>query len=178
MKRGSRYIDRIIEDRRGRTSIETITTLLLIILLGMGLFAVTLSTVNAYQRLNTAKEGTTELRIAYSFVTTKIRQNDMTGCLDIVPDPISNQNALVLYETIEGIEYATWIYHYEDTLWEAFVLKEEMPSLEISQAIAKIDAFSISYDSNAQGIHIQMDKKGYESYGGMIKTRTRMGEGS
>ena len=166
----------MIGDRRGRTSLETITTLLLIILMGLGLFALTLSTVNAYQRIYKTKESATELRIAYSFVTTKIRQNDMTGCLDIIRDPLSEQNALVIYENIEGIDYATWIFHYQGTLWEALVLKEEAPSLEGSQAIAKVDTFALSYDPKEEGFLIRMDKKGQESYSALIKTRTKMGE--
>jgi hypothetical protein len=176
MKRESNLGHLFIESKKGRTTVETIATLLLIILLGMGLMGLTASSVNAYQRLYRGKECSTELRIAYSFITTKIRQNDVTGCLHVVRNPISNQNALVIYETIDGVDYATWIYHYQGTLWEAFVLKEEAPSLEVSQAIAQVDAFTISYDPQAQGIRLQVSIEGHESYGGLIKTRTRMGE--
>lgn len=165
-----------LKQYNGRTSVETMATLLLLILLGVGLFSVTLSAVGAYQRLYMAKEKTSELRVASSYIIMKIRQNDMTGCLKVTGNPITGKNALVVYEEIEGMSYATWIFCYEGMLKEALVLKEEVPTLNASQNIAKIDNFQVSYDQEEQMIFASVGKIGEQTYDNIIKIRSEMGE--
>lgn len=159
-------------DEKGRAMAETLATILLLILLGISCFSLALSTVNAYRKIYKTKEKTSELRVASSFIMTKIRQNDSTGCLDVKQDYISGKNALVIYENIEGNEYATWIFHHEGQLWEALVLKDEAISIELSQPIARIDNFEINYNKDVGGIRTKIGLEGHKPYEVFVKIRS------
>ncbi|NLL67630.1 MAG: DUF4860 domain-containing protein [Clostridiaceae bacterium] len=165
--------DNILKQKNGRTMIETLSVMLLLILLGTGCFSLFLSSFGAYQRLNDSKEKSTELRIASSFVITKIRQNDITGSIDVKLEPITGKNALVIYENIEGESYATWIYHSSGYLMEALVLKHEAPSIDVSQKIAKVDGFNIEYNRDEQMILTSIYTNGLKAYNSTIKVKSK-----
>ena len=151
----------IFKQNNGRALIETLSAMLLLILLGAGCFSLSVSSFGAYQRLNDAKEKSTELRVASSFITTKIRQNDITGGIDVKPEPITGNNALVIYENLDGESYATWIYYSAGYLMEALVLEHEEPSLDVSQKIAKVDDFKIEYNLDEQKISTTVGINGF-----------------
>lgn len=163
----------ILKRVNGRAMIETLSAMLLLILLGAGCFSLSLSSFGAYQRLNDAKEKSTELRVASSFVTTKIRQNDIIGGIEVKPEPITGNNALVVYEKIDGESYATWIYHSSGYLMEALVLEHEVPSMDVSQRIAKVDDFKIEYNGDAQIIITSVGITGLKPYESTIKVRSK-----
>ncbi|HHY64239.1 MAG TPA: DUF4860 domain-containing protein [Clostridiaceae bacterium] len=161
-----------IKQNRGRVLVETIAAMLLLVLLGVGCFSLAASAVGAYQRLHDSKVNAAELRIACSFITTKIRQYDMTGYLEVKPDPVSGKNALVIHEPIDGTIYDTWIFHYDGTLYEAITLENEDPETEISQPVARIDYFDISYDEKDRGICFSIGIDGYGTYDSFAKLRS------
>lgn len=161
-----------LREKKGRAMTETLSVMLLLILLGAGCVGLAASTFNAYKRIYKSKSNSSELRVASSFIMAKIRQNDVSGCLDIKPDPISGKNALVIYENIEGTEYATWIFHYEGQLWEAIVLKDEAPEINMSQSIARLDTFNINFDRDGVGIRTEVGLEGYKPYENITKVRS------
>ncbi len=166
----SGYIE--LKQNKGRALIETLASMILFILLGAGCFSLAVSAVGAYQRIYAAKESTSELRIAYSFVTTKIRQYDISGCLEVKPDTISGNNALVIHEKINDKIYDTWIFHYDGYLYEAIVLEDEYPEVDISQPIARIDLFEINLSEEDQGIFIKAGINGHKTYDSFFKLRS------
>ncbi len=172
MKRDTDTICISLKQNNGRALIETIISMLLLILLGVGCFSLAVSSVGAYKRLYDSKGKNTELRIASSFITTKIRQNDMTGCLEVRPDPISGNNALVIHEEIDGVIYTTWIFLSDGHLYEAIVLQDESPSVDIGQPIAKIDLFEINYSEEEQCIYTKVGISGNKPYESFINLRS------
>lgn len=172
MKRVPDVVSTSLKQNRGQVLVETVAAMLLLVLLGVGCFSLTVSAVGAYQRLHGSKVSTSEMRIACSFVTTKIRQYDVTGYLEVKPDPVSGKNALVIHEPIDGPIYDTWIFHYDGTLYEAITLEDEDPDTEISQPVARVDDFDISYDEKAHGIYIKTAIDGYGAYETFIKLRS------
>ncbi len=161
-----------LKQKNGRASVETLCAMLLLILLGAGCFSLSFSTFGAYQRLNTSKEKSSELRVASSFIMTKIRQSDIIGCLDVKPDPITGNNALVIYESIDGEDYETWIYYSSGYIMEAFVLKGEEPLTDVSQTIAKVDSFRIDYNRAEHQILTSVGINGLKAYNSTIKVRS------
>ncbi|NLO98956.1 MAG: DUF4860 domain-containing protein [Clostridiaceae bacterium] len=163
----------ILKPKNGRAMIETLSVMLLLILLGTGCFSLSLSSFGAYKRLNDAREKSTELRIASSFIVTKIRQNDVAGSIDVKPEPITGKNALVIYEHIDGESYATWIYYSAGYLMEALVLEHEEPSPDVSQQIAKVDDFNIEYDRDVQRISTSISIDGLRPYNSTATVRSK-----
>lgn len=173
MKRETDATGNGMKQNSGRVLVETLASMFLLILLGAGCFSLAMSAIGAYNRLYASKENASELRIAYSFVTTKIRQYDISGCLEVKPDAVSGKNALVIHEKIDDMVYDTWIFHYDGYLYEAIVLENEDPEVDISQPIARIDSFDIRYDEGAHGFFIKAGIEGHKTYGGFLKLRSR-----
>jgi len=162
----------IIRQKKGSIMVETVSVVLLLILLGVCCFSLVLSSFEAYQRLNDSRIKSGELRIASSFIINKIRQNDVAGNIDVRPDPISGNNALVIYESINGENYATWIYHDSGCLMEALVLSNEIPSPDVSQKIGNVDSFRLDFDRENKQIFFSVGIEGVKPYNGIIKIRT------
>lgn len=163
----------ILKQENGRTLIEALSVMLILILLGVGCFSLSISAFGAYQRLNDSKEKNNELRVASSFVLNKIRRNDINGSLDVKCHPIIGNNALVIYENINGEEYETWIYHSSGYLMEALILKNEEPSIDLSQKIANVDSFEIEYNHSEQKIFTSVGINGRKPYNSTIRIRSK-----
>ena len=82
-----------LRQEKGRALIETLSVVLLLVLLGACCLSLSLSTFKTYQRLHDSRDKTSELRIASSFLTSKIRQNDIAGSIEVKPEPITGNNA-------------------------------------------------------------------------------------
>ncbi|NLB77644.1 MAG: DUF4860 domain-containing protein [Clostridiaceae bacterium] len=162
-----------LKQKNGRVLIETICAMLLLVLLGAGCFSLSFSTFGAYERLNASKEKSSELRVASSFIMTKIRQNDVAGGLDVKPDSITGNNALIIYENLDGEDYDTWIYYNAGYIMEALVLKGEEPSIDVSQTIAKVDSFQIDYNREKNQIITSVGINGLKAYKSTIKVRSK-----
>lgn len=173
MKRDHDTVRMGLKQNKGRVLVETLAYMMLLMLLGIGCFSLAVSALGAYQRIHASKENASELRIACSFVTTKIRQYDISGYLEIIPDNISGNNALVIHEKIDDTIYDTWVFHYDGWLYEAIVLENEKPEVDISQPIASIDFFEINYSEKEQGIYFKVGVNGYKTYDSFIKIRSR-----
>lgn len=163
-----------IGQSRGGASIESIAALLLLILAGICLFTLTISSTSAYSRLYDGKEASTQARVALSFVSMKIRQNDVSGGVEVKSNPINGENALVIHEAYDGQPYDTWIYWDEGKLYEALVLGGESPSREVSLEITALEGFEIMYrDQNTIYTRVTARKGQREfSYEGLTALRS------
>ena len=91
-------------------SAETIATLLLLLILGIGIFALAVSSTSAYSRVYEGKSLNSELRVALSFIHMKIRQNDLKDAIRIEENPVNGDPAIVIREEYEDEAYEIWIY--------------------------------------------------------------------
>lgn len=150
-------VTRITEKRfqRGGVAIETIATLLLLLLTGIGIFTLSITSTAASKRINDSRGASSRARVALSFVNMKIRQNDRMGAVEVIPNPINGSNSLVIHEDYDEERYDTWIYWHDGKLYEALVLDHEQPSLEVSLEITKLDDFSIE-STDRRILHTQV----------------------
>jgi hypothetical protein len=177
MKSKSHFFKLHIGKNRGSTSIESIAVLVLLILAGICLFTLSISSTSAYSRLYDGKEASVQARVALSFVSMKIRQNDVSGGVEIKPNPVNGGNALVIHEAYNGQNYDTWIFWDEGRLYEALVLGGEAPSREVSLEIIAVEGFEIGYqDQNV--IHTRItSRKGQKEYSYESLTTLRCSQG-
>lgn len=159
-----RFLEIIGFYKRGSVSIESLATMLLLLLLGIGIFSLSITSTAAYQRIYEGKSASSEVRVALSFVQMKIRQNDSKGAIRIESNPINQEPSLVIQEIYDGETYETWIYRDEGKLREAFMLAGEPPSNDISFQIANSDGFDISMDDqHTIRISVWVDRQGKET---------------
>lgn len=145
--------------QRGSVSVETIATLLLVLLLGIGIFSLAVTSTSAYTRLYEGKNLQSELRVALSFVQMKVRQNDLRGAVGIGINPVNRKTAVVIREEYDGEVYETWIYQDDGKLREAIMPEGEAPSNDLSFEIADVDGFSVDMDGNRLNLSVWIDQE-------------------
>ena len=80
--------------------------------------AVLLTGAGAYRRLTERDNNAYDRRTALQYVAAKARQGDREG--GVAVGSLTERDALVLAETIDGSCYETWIYCYDGYLRELF----------------------------------------------------------
>ena len=111
--------------------------LLLVFLLSAML--VLLLASDLYGRITMQSAKTNDARIAMSYLTEKIHQNDASGAVKI--DSLSGTEALVLEHPEGGTDYCTYIYYYDHALRELLVKKDFEPDLDRGRKILTLESF-------------------------------------
>lgn len=138
----------MIKRDNGYSLIEMTVVMLLLVVFGLGIFMLAATTTTTYSTLVDDKSTTEHLRIASSFITTKVRQNDRVGGLFVISDSEAYGDVLLIKESFGEDIYATWIYVSDGVLREATIPLGTTPNDDVSFEIADIDMFSLVYDEN------------------------------
>lgn len=132
---------------RGYTLIELVLVMALLALFGVATFSLVISGSTAYKGIMEKKDSESELRVAISYLDTKVRQNDFKNAVRLKENPAGDGKALVVEETVEGIVYETWIYLSGGKLREVLVETGEPVQDNLGFEIATIEGFNVAYDS-------------------------------
>ncbi|HHZ02217.1 MAG TPA: DUF4860 domain-containing protein [Tissierellia bacterium] len=116
---------------------------IIIVILSIGIISLG---KNIYDNINEDRNTNYELRVSLSYIANKIRQSDKEGTIEI--RSLHNRDALLINEVYDGESYETWIYFYEDGLYEMFT--DEGASFELSDGmkIVDVDEFRIDKIKN------------------------------
>lgn len=132
---------------RNRTHVTDILfTLSLFCLFTACAFLVVLTGIQVYRTTVSDMEDNYSSKTALSYVTEKIRQHDFAGGVSVVS--LKGENALVLKDQADGETYLTYIYAYEDYLWELSVKEGTPVSRDMGQKIIQVQDFSIKKKEN------------------------------
>jgi prepilin-type N-terminal cleavage/methylation domain-containing protein len=145
--------------QHGYSLIEMSIVMLLLVLFGLGIFMLAASTTTTYESLVENKAEGEAIRIASSYIVTKIRQNDKIDSIKIDSKTFDDRDALIVLETINDETYETWIYVSEGYLREVTVLKGIMPNDDLSFEIAEIDRLTLSGSDHSLVIGIKKGEK-------------------
>lgn len=153
--------------RKGTSLIELTMVMTLMILFGLSIFTIISSGAAAQKKINADKETEINARIAMSYVTVKIRQNDEAGKIIVEKNPVTGLNSLVIRERTGMDEYDKWIFYYNNGIYEFWGLPDQPPSLDLSFTILENDGlnYSVDYDRESNSI---INKVEYD-YGGKKK---------
>lgn len=171
-------LKKTLKTQYGYSLVEMSIVMLLLVLFGLGVFMLAATTTTTYESLVERKSESESLRIASSYIVTKIRQNDRTDSVKIEADAFGGCDALIVAETLGDEIYETWIYVSEGSLREATVLKGEVPSDDISFEIAEIDCLKLSGSDHALVIGIEKGEKVLEDILVTLKSEVEMIERS
>lgn len=148
-----------MKSQNGYSLVEVSIVMLLLVLFALGIFMLAAATTTTYESLVESKSESESLRIASSYIVTKLRQNDRTESVRIQPNAYIGSDVLILEETLDDEIYETWIYVSEGKLREAIVLKGVAPSDDISFEIAEIDDLRLSGSAHSLVIGIQKGER-------------------
>lgn len=152
-------IIRALGNREGRTQVEVLAVLVLLLLLGVSAFTLSLAGADSYKSLNSYRDKSASVRIAIAYSEMKIHQYDTAGVLSVEPHPVTGEQALVIRETIEGQKYETWIYYSQGYLREALVISGQIPTDEFGFEVVALDAYHLQGDADGKGVRIAAQSK-------------------
>lgn len=145
---------------RGSMSVEALATMLLLLLLGIGVFSLAITSTSAYERILSSRSSQSEVRVALSFIEMKLRQNDLEGAVRIENNPVNGEPSLVITEQYGEEFYETWIYRDGGKLREALMSEGEAPYNDASFEIADLDGFKIGMNGRSVDISVWIGKDG------------------
>ena len=141
-------------DQSGYSLIELSIVMLLLVLFSLGIFLLAASATTTYESLVDQKNTSEDLRIASSYLVTKIRQNDRLTGIRIDRVTFDQKDALIISEVIEDEIYETWIYVSEGVLREVTILEGVRPTDDLSFEIADVDKLELSENDNTLTIRL------------------------
>lgn len=94
-----------------------------------------------YSSINNDRQANYERRVSLSYVANKIRQNDKSGMVRI--ESLNGENAVVITEDYDGELYETWIYYYDNAIYEMFTDAGIRFNLEDGMKVLESEGFKI-----------------------------------
>lgn len=145
--------------------------LLLFVIFAVCILAVLFTGADNYKKIVDRNRISYDRRIAVSFLTTKVRQGDLPGAIDI--RQVQGQDVLILKEEINGASYETWIYCYDGMIRELFTAAGSGLSLEAGTPILKAEELQFWWkeDPGKEAV----DQKPADSQGRLLRIKVTTG---
>lgn len=129
--------------------VESLVVMIVLILFAFVVFLMVEAGANAYDNIVDNKQVTTGARVAYSYMSMKIKQNDEAGAIQIVQTEFGDTLRIDIGDT----KFSSFIFYAEGALYECITKANNSPSVAAGNKITHLDGFSASMDGNF--IHIE-----------------------
>ena len=146
------------KNNKGVSKIEVILVMILILLMGLAVFTLVVSSSDTYKNVIDEKENLSNLRIAASYIDNKIKQSDEQSSIYIKNNPINGEASIVIVQRVDNENYETWIYLSDKMLKEAYIKQEQEFTDDMSFDIASIEEFVPSINDDIMEITISGNK--------------------
>lgn len=101
---------------------------------------------NIYESINDDRAENYEKRVSLSYIANKIRQADKENSIQL--KELDGSLALVIKEVYENENYETWIYYYNNGIYELFTDENNELKLEDGMKIMSVKGFTIEKLNN------------------------------
>ncbi|MBP9562447.1 MAG: DUF4860 domain-containing protein [Acetoanaerobium sp.] len=146
------------KNNKGVSKVEVILVMILILLMGLAVFTLVVSSSDTYKNVIDEKENLSNLRIAASYIDNKIKQSDEQSSIYIKNNPINGEASIVIVQRVDNENYETWIYLSDRMLKEAYIKQEQEFTDDMSFDIASIEEFVPSINDDIMEITISGNK--------------------
>lgn len=146
------------KNNKGVSKVEVILVMILILLMGLAVFTLVVSSSDTYKNVIDEKENLSNLRIAASYIDNKIKQSDEQSSIYIKNNPINGEASIVIVQRVDNENYETWIYLSDRMLKEAYIKQEQEFTDDMSFDIASIEEFLPSINDDIMEITISGNK--------------------
>ena len=146
------------KNNKGVSKVEVILVMILILLMGLAVFTLVVSSSDTYKNVIDEKENLSNLRIAASYIDNKIKQFDEQSSIYIKNNPINGEASIVIVQRVDNENYETWIYLSDKMLKEAYIKQEQEFTDDMSFDIASIEEFVPSINDDIMEITISGNK--------------------
>ena len=139
--------------------LEVVPNFLLFFLFACCMFFVLISGAKSYKNVTAVMEEQFSVNTCISYITAKVRHYDSEGA--VTTGKIGDTDALLFRETIQGEEYLTYLYCYDDNLMELFCSTDMEMMPYDGQQIMKLDSLELSAEDNM--IHFSCEINGNQA---------------
>ena len=145
------------------TLIPVLFVLTLFLLLSALSVSVILAGSSVYEKISANMDQNYDRRVTFSYLTTKIRQNDSAG--EIYVKTIDGVEMIAIHET--GEEYITYIYYHDGHIREIYLeLEGDGQTVEFEldwgEEIIQAEGFEFNFSEDRGQIEMKLtDSKGY-----------------
>lgn len=146
------------KNNKGVSKVEVILVMILILLMGLAVFTLVVSSSDTYKNVIDEKENLSNLRIAASYIDNKIKQSDEQSSIYIKNNPINGEASIVIVQRVDNENYETWIYLSDRMLKEAYIKQDQEFTDDMSFDIASIEEFVPSINDDIMEITISGNK--------------------
>lgn len=143
-KRGELVMQKKMRNNQGRALTELLLVMVILLFFVTATFVMVVAGQQASQKLIHRQEGLSELRTAYAYLNTRLRQHDEADAVSLRPHPFIGTTALVIEEEYYGISLETWVYFSQGYLREVLVNPSDSIDDDISFPIAKLHGFELT----------------------------------
>jgi hypothetical protein len=149
--------------RKFQIRIEATAAMLLLIVLAALTMLLISSTGRSYKNIVSAGGASQDIRTGLFFISTKVRQSDNGGNINVVKSPWGG-NAVVISQVDAGTVYEDWIFYYGGALREISVPKGTQINPPACPVISSLSGFSVS--QKGRELDITAQKKSPDKAGG------------
>ena len=146
------------KNNKGVSKVEVILVMILILLMGLAVFTLVVSSSDTYKNVIDEKENLSNLRIATSYIDNKIKQSDEQSSIYIKNNPINGEASIVIVQRVDNENYETWIYLSDKMLKEAYIKQNQDFTDDMSFDISSIEEFVPSINDDIMEITISGNK--------------------
>lgn len=118
-----------------RISVESILVMFLFIMFSASIGILIVEGQESYEAIIKSKNENEDMRIAFSYISKKIKQNDIVGHIEVVDNPYNDYKGLKLKLSGEEEGYYTYIFYDEEGLVELLATEGETIDKELGEVI-------------------------------------------
>lgn len=131
--------------QKGQVMGTLFTMLLFLVFVMCALFTV-LAGGKVYENIGGRMEDNYTGSVALQYVANKVRQGDRAGMVEVLT--VDETPVLELKQTIGEQVYATWIYYYDDSIYELFTRPDIGLGLDAGVPILECEGLTFRQDGN------------------------------
>lgn len=132
-----------IKENSGKSSIEWLLVMLLLVLFAGGIFILAASSSDTYSKISSQSKADGEMRTALAYIGTKLKQNDKIDTVEVIQRTDMASPAILIKENLLGTLYETWIYYDLGVLREVTIPENAKLDASMSFEIASLKYFDV-----------------------------------
>jgi len=141
-----------LNNEKGYSVIEITFVMILLAIFGFTTFTLVAVGANSYETMLYEREGHAKMRVALSYISTRVRQGDAENALRIAE--VEGNKALVLTQNENGETYETWIYMRDRDLCEIFIPQGVSFGAADGVTLVDVNGIDMVLDETGQGVNI------------------------
>ncbi|MFV0519142.1 MAG: DUF4860 domain-containing protein [Lachnospirales bacterium] len=137
--------------RKGSSNMETIFTMVLLIMFGGAVFTLIYAGSLTQKEIMSEKDVKVNARVASSYIDVQLKKYDAENSIFIEVNPNTNENALVFRDDPNEYfdeELYTWIFFEDGVLYTQSITKDQELISGLGVEIAKVDGFTVTLNDN------------------------------